>query len=139
MVDRHFSASVCQGKSRNHHFRPHFLAQGQARETQSWLNSADSLGLTWDFHMHFIDLTLPTVAANLAVEEALLEEAEEGKWPHEYLRIWHSREVFAVIGRGSKFLQEVNVSACEDAGIKSGRVRYHEHCVPVQHTEEKKR
>ena len=67
--------------------------------------------------MLFIDSTLPTVAANLALEEALLELAEQGNWENEYLRIWQSQEVFAVIGRGSKFFQEVNVSACEDAGI----------------------
>ncbi len=67
--------------------------------------------------MLFIDSTLPTVAANLAVEEALLELAEQGRWGQEYLRIWHADEVFAVIGRGSKYLQEVNGSACEDAGI----------------------
>ncbi len=67
--------------------------------------------------MLFIDSTLPTVAANLAIEEALLELAEQGKWDREYLRIWRADEVFAVIGRGSKYSQEVNVSACEDAGI----------------------
>jgi len=67
--------------------------------------------------MLFIDSTLPTVAANLAVEEALLELAEQGNWDREYLRIWQAHEVFAVIGRGSKYSQEVNASACENAGI----------------------
>lgn len=67
--------------------------------------------------MLFIDSTLPSVAANLAVEEALLELAEQGAWENEFLRVWEPREVFAVIGRGSKFSQEVNVPACEDAGI----------------------
>ena len=67
--------------------------------------------------MLFIESTLPTIPANLAMEEAILELAEQGTWDHEYLRIWQAHEVFAVIGRGSKYSQEVNVSACEDAGI----------------------
>lgn len=67
--------------------------------------------------MLFIDLTLPTIPANLAIEEAILELAEQGAWDREYLRIWQARELFAVIGRGSKYAQEVNVAACEDAGI----------------------
>ena len=67
--------------------------------------------------MLFIDLTLPTIPANLAIEEAILELAEQAAWDQEYLRIWQARELFAVIGRGSKYAQEVNVAACEDAGI----------------------
>ncbi len=67
--------------------------------------------------MLFIDCTLPTAAANLAVEDAILELAERGEWQAEYLRVWRADEDFAVIGRGSKYAQEVNVSACEDAGI----------------------
>lgn len=67
--------------------------------------------------MLFIDSTLPTVASNLAVEEALLESAEQGNWGYEYLRVWQAHEVFAVIGRGSRFSQEVNAAACADAGI----------------------
>ena len=67
--------------------------------------------------MLFIDSTLPTVAANLAVEEVLLDLAEQGDWGGEYLRVWQANEIFAVIGRGSKFSQEVNATACVDAGI----------------------
>ena len=67
--------------------------------------------------MLFIDVTLPTAAANLAVEEALLELAERGEWGREYLRVWQANETIAVIGRGSRCSQEVNVSECADAGI----------------------
>jgi len=67
--------------------------------------------------MLFIDCTLPTVAANLAVEDAILELAEQGEWQAEYLRVWRADEDFVVIGRGSKYVQEVNVSECEEAGI----------------------
>lgn len=67
--------------------------------------------------MLFIDCTLPTVAANLAVEDAILELAEQGQWQAEYLRVWRAQEDFAVIGRGSKYVQEVNVNACEAAGV----------------------
>ena len=67
--------------------------------------------------MLFIDQTLPSVAANLALEEAILELAERGEWHDEYLRVWRADQDFAVIGRGSKFAQEVNIAACDDAGI----------------------
>jgi lipoate-protein ligase A len=67
--------------------------------------------------MLFIDCTLPTVAANLAVEDAILELAEQGAWQAEYLRVWRAEKDFGVIGRGSKYAQEVNVSACDEAGI----------------------
>ena len=67
--------------------------------------------------MLFIDSTLPTILANLAIEEAILELAEQGTWDQEYFRIWQAHEVFAVIGRDSKYAQEINVAACEDAGI----------------------
>ncbi len=67
--------------------------------------------------MLFIDSTLPTVAANLAIEDAILELAERGEWQAEYLRVWRAEEYFAVIGRGSKYADEVNVCVCEEAGI----------------------
>ncbi len=67
--------------------------------------------------MLFISSTLPTIPANLAVEEALLELAEQGVWDHEYLRVWRARETFAVIGRGSKLAEEVNLTACKEDGI----------------------
>ncbi len=67
--------------------------------------------------MKLLDLSLPTPAQNLALDEALLEEAEEGSGPDELLRIWESPQPCVVIGRSSRVANEVNVSECRRLGI----------------------
>lgn len=71
--------------------------------------------------MLFLDLTLPTVAENLALDEALLLSAEassdHGTLPDEYLRIWESWESAVIVGRAGKFDDEVNVDYCQQAGV----------------------
>jgi len=60
-------------------------------------------------------LTLETPAANLALDEALLDQAEtEGG---EYLRLWESPRPIVVLGRSSRVDQEVDVGACRGRGI----------------------
>ena len=55
------------------------------------------------FHRHaHLDLTLPTAAENLALDEALLEEAEAGPPTAETLRFWQSPRPIVVVGRSSK-------------------------------------
>ena len=49
--------------------------------------------------MKYLDITLPTVATNLALDEALLEDAEAGVPVPEVLRVWESPELAVVIGR----------------------------------------
>lgn len=58
--------------------------------------------------MHVLDLTLPSPAKNLALDEALLHEAEAGGG-EEVLRFWMSPEPFVVIGIGAKVEQEVRL------------------------------
>jgi lipoate-protein ligase A len=67
--------------------------------------------------MHLLDLTLPTPAENLALDEALLEEAEAGGQPGEILRLWESAQPLVVVGRSSRVAEEVNLEACRAAGI----------------------
>ena len=62
--------------------------------------------------MQFLDLTLPTMAENLALDEALLDEAEASHQPRETLRLWEANTRAVVLGRSSRRAQEVNEAAC---------------------------
>jgi lipoate-protein ligase A len=68
--------------------------------------------------MRLLDLTLGTPEENLALDEALLDEAEEAQWPRETLRLWESSEPVVVVGRSSQAALEVNLAACHDRGIR---------------------
>ncbi|MEW4563893.1 lipoate--protein ligase family protein [Bremerella sp. JC770] len=67
--------------------------------------------------MQLLDLTLPTPEENLALDEALLTQAETGNQVVEVLRIWEPTEPLVVIGRASKLHEEVNVEVCQARGI----------------------
>ena len=66
--------------------------------------------------MKFLDLTLPTAAENLAMDEALLDECEAGRGG-ETLLFWEPREPFVVVGYANHLAREVNVEACRTWGI----------------------
>jgi lipoate-protein ligase A len=67
--------------------------------------------------MLLLDLTLPTPAENLALDEALLETAEEAVAPLEFLRLWEAPEPCVIIGRSSRHASEVRLEACRERGI----------------------
>jgi lipoate-protein ligase A len=67
--------------------------------------------------MLLLDLTLDSAAENLALDEALLLEAEEAAGPYEVLRVWESDQTFVVIGSSSKVVGEVNVPSCRSDGV----------------------
>lgn len=67
--------------------------------------------------MRLTTLSLPTPAENLALEEWLLEQAEQGCLEDEVLRIWPASQPFIVIGRGSRIAGEVNLEAAQQAGV----------------------
>jgi len=62
--------------------------------------------------MRLLDLTLPTPAENLALDEALLLDAEQSVQPEELLRIWESAEPMVVLGRSSQAELEVDLAEC---------------------------
>lgn len=62
------------------------------------------------------ELTLPA-PQQLALDEVLLLEAESHAEPVEYLRLWELDEPAAILGRGSRWNEEVNVSACRGASV----------------------
>ncbi|MFW6125025.1 MAG: lipoate--protein ligase family protein [Pirellulales bacterium] len=67
--------------------------------------------------MRYLDLTLPTVAENLALDSALLDEAEAAEHALETLRIWESPETAVVVGRSSRPEVEVDLAACRREGV----------------------
>jgi lipoate-protein ligase A len=62
-------------------------------------------------------LTLAEPAANLALDEALLEAAEAGELADEVLRLWEPAEPLVVVGRSGKVADEVDLPACQAAGV----------------------
>jgi lipoate-protein ligase A len=67
--------------------------------------------------MQRLALTLATPAENLALDEALLDWAEEDGPEWEFLRLWESAEPMVVVGRSSRVSHEVDVAACRERGI----------------------
>ena len=67
--------------------------------------------------MRLLDLTLPTPAENLALDEALVEEADRAVQPFEALRLWEPLEPMVVVGRSSRIAVEVHVDACRTLGV----------------------
>jgi lipoate-protein ligase A len=67
--------------------------------------------------MRYLDLTLPTPAENLALDEALLEQAESSARPLETLRFWEPSQNMAIVGRSSYIDVEVHRDACRELGI----------------------
>lgn len=64
-----------------------------------------------------LDVTLATPAMNLALDEALLEEAEAGEFAGDMLRLWEPAEPFVVVGRSSRVADEVDLEACRQRGV----------------------
>jgi len=67
--------------------------------------------------MRLLDLTLPSEAENLALDEALLEEAEQAGQGGEVLRLWEPQRPMVVVGRSTKIDAEVRRDACRRLDI----------------------
>jgi lipoate-protein ligase A len=67
--------------------------------------------------MQLLDLTLPTPAENIALDEALLQTADAGGEVDETLRIWEPPQPIVVVGRGSSIGSEVNGNTCQADGV----------------------
>ena len=64
--------------------------------------------------MRYLELTLPSIAENLALDEALLDEAQASDTQAETLRIWQAHSPFVVLGRSSRFADEVQQKGTVD-------------------------
>ncbi len=65
--------------------------------------------------MRFLDLTLPTAAENLALDEALLLAAERDGG--EVLRFWEPADYAVILGSSCRLAEEVNEAACVADGV----------------------
>lgn len=66
--------------------------------------------------LRLLDLTLPSPAENLALDEALLDELDEhGGEP--VLRFWESDRLFVVLGASCRPVDDVYLAACEQDGV----------------------
>ena len=63
--------------------------------------------------MKLLDLTLESPSANLALDEALLDEAESVASGAEWLRLWEPDQLMVVLGRASRVEEEVDLEACQ--------------------------
>jgi lipoate-protein ligase A len=63
-----------------------------------------------------LDLTLPSPVENLALDEALLEEAEQ-RQSDPVLRFWESDRHVVVLGRSSRLTDDVHLDACQADGV----------------------
>jgi lipoate-protein ligase A len=66
--------------------------------------------------MRFLDLTLPTIEENLALDEALLRSAEAGE-QEETLRLWDWRAPTVVLGAACRLESDVFESNCLKANV----------------------
>lgn len=69
--------------------------------------------------MRFLDLTLPTLEENLALDEALLLWAEDGG--PAVLRFWEWPRHAVVLGAGCRLADDVNDEACQEDGVPLAR------------------
>jgi lipoate---protein ligase len=67
--------------------------------------------------MQQLNLTLPTPEENLALDEALLDEAEGADAADEVLRLWEPSGLLVVVGRGSHVAREVDLATCKRDGV----------------------
>ena len=70
--------------------------------------------------IHLLEATFPDLADNLALDEALLMEAEEAGGPA-VLRLWEQGSFAVVLGASGRLADEVRVEACRDDGVAIGR------------------
>ena len=70
--------------------------------------------------MHFLDLTLPSAAENLALDEALLLEAECGRGG-EVLRLWEWPAPAVVLGSACVLRDDVDEDERHSSTFTSGK------------------
>jgi lipoate-protein ligase A len=66
--------------------------------------------------MRLLDLTLPSAAENLALDELLLLEAEAGR-AGEVLRFWECPHLAVVLGAGGILRDDISEEACASDGV----------------------
>ncbi len=75
--------------------------------------------MSWPL-IHFLDATLPEASANVALDDALLLEAEERGGPS-VLRVWELDHLAVVLGASCRLKENVRVDACQGDGVEVAR------------------
>jgi lipoate-protein ligase A len=70
--------------------------------------------------LHFLDANLPTASENVALDEALLVEAEERGGPS-LLRVWELDHLAVVLGASCRLSENVRLEACRADGVEVAR------------------
>ena len=68
----------------------------------------------------FFEKTLETVPANLALDDALLEFAEQENGPG-YLRVWESQQLAVVLGASGRVADDLHLETCQAHGVTIAR------------------
>lgn len=66
----------------------------------------------------WFDVEFPSVEENLAVDEALLEQAHEGLTTETWVRTWMAAEPTIVLGSSSRMDEEIDMVRCDAAGVR---------------------
>jgi lipoate-protein ligase A len=69
---------------------------------------------------HYLDATLPGASANVALDEALLVEAEERGGPM-VLRVWELGHLAVILGASCRLRENVRLDACRLDGVEVAR------------------
>lgn len=67
--------------------------------------------------MLLLDLSLPTAAENLALDEALLDAVDDDSAAPELLRLWECPKYAVVLGRSCRAAEEVELRGCAAEGV----------------------
>ena len=70
--------------------------------------------------VYYLDATLPDAAANVALDEALLVEAEERGGPS-VLRVWELDHIAVVLGASCRLRENVRLETCRADGVEIAR------------------
>lgn len=81
------------------------------------INPAATAPLSRPWQAEWLDARLDTVAEQLALDEALLEEAHEGIATAAVVRTWMASAPVVVVGSSSRLDEEVDRAACAALGI----------------------
>ncbi len=68
--------------------------------------------------MQLVNKTLQTTAGNLAIDEWMLDSCDVSTTPRELFRVWENPVPAVILGRSSKFADEVNAAWCQQNGIE---------------------
>lgn len=74
----------------------------------------------WTVDVGLLDLTLPTVEENLALDEALLVAADE-RGGRAVLRFWEQSDSAVVLGASRRFAVDARVERCAEDGVPIAR------------------